>query len=121
MSLPRALAEQSVLTTKQVESLLSYVKVVNGEMRLREAAGQRVGRGGKPVSVGSYYRTVQQGRLKIRRSLATLAIAIATGLVRADDLRRLVDLVGKGDAELSAEEVDRFVVVFRSLLEKVVM
>ncbi len=121
MSLPLALADQSILTAKQVESLLSYVKVANGEMRLREAAGQRIGRRGKPVSVGSYYRTVQQGRLKIRGSLATTAVAMATGLVRVDDVRRLFDLVGKGSTDLSEEEVDRFVVVFRALLDKIVM
>ncbi|MDA4124852.1 MAG: hypothetical protein OK438_05330 [Thaumarchaeota archaeon] len=121
MSLPLALADQSVLTTKQVESLLSYVRVVNGEMHLREAAGLRIGNRGKPVSIGSYYRTVQQGRLKIRGSLTTLAIAMATGLVRVEDVRRLFDLVGRGSSELSEEEVDRFVAVFRSLLDKIVM
>lgn len=100
---------------------MSYVKVVNGEMQLKQAAGQSIGKSGKPVSVGSYYRTVQQGRLKIRGSLATLAIAMATGLVRIDDVRRLFDLVETGSAELSEEEVERFVAVFRALLDKIVM
>jgi hypothetical protein len=107
-----------VLTKKQIESLLSYMKVTRGEMHLREAAVQRSDR---PVTVGSYYRTVQQARRKVKASVVTLAIAVATGVVRVEDMRRLFDLVGKSSVELSDEEAERFVVVFRALLGKIVM
>jgi hypothetical protein len=118
LSLASALIGESSITAKQLESLISYARVVKGEMRLREAAAQRSGR---PVTVGSYYRTVQQGRRRVRQSVVTLAIAIATGSVRVDDVVRLFDLVGKGSDQLSEEEVERFVAVFDALLDKIVM
>lgn len=118
LSLPVALSDESVLTHRQIESLLSYIKVTKGEMRLREAAAQR---SNGPVTIGSYYRTVRQAKQKLRASLVTLAIAVSAGLVRVEDMRRLFDLVGKGSVELSEEETSRFVVVFNALLDKIVM
>lgn len=111
------LVDKSVLTEKQVESLLSYMKVARGEMRLRDAAAER----STPVTVGSYYRTVQQAKQKVRASVVTLAIAVSIGVVQGDDIRRLFDLVGKGSARLSEEETGRFVAVLDALLDKIVM
>ncbi len=85
---------------------------------MREAAAHR---SEKPVTVGSYYRTVQQAKRKVRASVVTLAIAVSTGVVRTEDVRRLFELVGKGPAELSEEDTARFVAVFRALLDKIVM
>ena len=63
MILPYALMEHSNLTEKQLESLVSYVKVVAGEMHYRDAAALR---SEKSVTIGYYYRTVQQGRTQVR-------------------------------------------------------
>ncbi len=117
MEVPVVLSEQSVLTDKQVESLLSYMKVTAGEMRLREAAASRSAGG---VTVGSYYRTVQQARRKVRASVVTVLIAVQIGLVGGEDLRRLFELVGQGKVELSDEAADRFLEVFQVLLDKIV-
>ncbi|MGD0477211.1 MAG: hypothetical protein ABSB29_03465 [Nitrososphaerales archaeon] len=118
MSLPNTLVGQSNLTEKQLESLLSYVKVVAGEIRLREAAALR---SEKPVTIGSYYRTVQQGRKRIRESVVTVLVAIAIGLVRLEDARRLFELVGKGSAEVAEDDRERFTAILQVLLDKIVM
>jgi hypothetical protein len=118
MTLPDALMEQSNLTRKQFESLISYVKVMAGEMLYREAAALR---SGKPVTIGSYYRTVQQGRNQIRESIVTVLVAVAVGLVDVGDVRRLLELVGKGDAGVAEEDRERFSMILQALLDKIVM
>ena len=118
MILPNVLTEQSNLTEKQLESLMSYVRVVAGEMRYREAATLR---SEKPVTIGSYYRTVQQGRNQVRESIATVLVAVVLGLVKIEDIRRLFELVGKGDTEVIEEDRERFAMVLQTLLDKIVM
>ena len=117
MNLPNALVDQSNLTKKQLESLLSYVKVVTGEIHLKEAAALRSER---PVTIGSYYRTVQQGRDRIRESVATVLVAIAMGLVKSEDVRRLFELIGKRNAEVSEDDRERFTAILQVLLDKIV-
>jgi hypothetical protein len=118
MSLSDALVDQSNLTGKQLESLLSYVKVVAGEIRLREAAALR---SGQPVTIGSYYRTVQQGRIRVRESVVTVLVAVTIGLVGLEDVRKLFELVGKRNTEVAEDDRERFVAVLQALLDKIVM
>lgn len=118
MNIPSMLIGQSNLTEKQLESLSSYVRVMAGEMRLREAAALR---SEKPVTVGSYYRTVQQGRNRIRESVVTVLVAAAIGLVRLEDVRRLLELVGRRNAEVVVDDRERFTAVLQVLLDKIVM
>ncbi len=118
MILPDVLMEQSNLTEKQLESLMSYVRVVAGEIRYREAAALR---SEKPVTIGSYYRTVQQGRNQVRESIVSVLVAIAIGLVKVEEVRRLLELVSKGNTEVAEEDRERFVMILQTLLDKIVM
>jgi hypothetical protein len=112
------LVDRSALTPRQLEALRSYVRVALGEMKFREAAATGTS---KAVTVGSYFRTLQQGRDNVRRALVTLLIGLWLGVIKAEDVRRLLDLAGAGDRDLSDEERDRFVSVLRALVEKIVM
>jgi hypothetical protein len=118
MILPSVLMEQSNLTEKQFESLTSYVRVVTGEIRYREAAALR---SEKPVTIGSYYRTVQQGRNQVRESIVTILIAIAIGIVKVEDVGRLLELVSKGSTEVAEEDRQRFATLLQTLLHEIVM
>ncbi len=118
MILPNVLAKQSNLTEKQLESLMSYVRVVTGEMLYREAAALR---SGKAVTIGSYYRTVQQGRNQIRESIVTVLVAIAMGLVKIEDVRKLFELASRGNTEVSEENRKQFTGILQTLLDKIVM
>jgi hypothetical protein len=117
MGLPETLVDQSSLTSKQLEALQSYLRVANGEMKYREAASGLA----KPVTVGSYFRTVQQARDNVRKSIVTLLIGVWVGVVKPEDVRRLLDLAGTGVRELPEEESARFVGVLRALIERVVV
>jgi len=118
VSLPNAILDKSSLTQKQLESLVSYTEIVTGGLRFKEAAARRSVR---PVTIGSYYRTVQQGRKRVRESIVTILVAVAIGLVKIDDVRKLFELVGKGGFELPEEERERFSVVLQTLLDRIVM
>ncbi len=118
MSVPNRLIEDSSLTRTQVESLEVFARVLSHELSLREAAGLRED---GAVTVGSYYRTVLQARKKIRSSVLTLIIAQWLGVVNVENLRRLLDLAGKGVSTLGEEEKERLVDVLDALLDKIVM
>jgi hypothetical protein len=109
-----------------MESLTSYVRVASGEIKLKEAAailseGRKRGRPERPLTVGSYYRTVSQGRKNVKRSLVTIVIALWLGLVRVEDVRRLFELVGSGAQSLPEEEVERFLQLLDVLLRRMVV
>jgi len=119
------LVEQSSLTSRQLESLSSYLRVASGEIRLREAAslasqGRKKGRTDRPVSIGSYYRTVSQARTNVKRSLVTVVVALWLGVIKVEDVRRFLELVGGGARELSEEEADRFLQLTEALLRRMV-
>jgi hypothetical protein len=118
MGVPQRLVRKSTLTETQLESLESYVKVVKKEIVLREGAAQRAGGG---VSVGSYYRTVQQARTKIKESMATVLIGLLVGVVGPNDVRRLFDMVGRAGTVLQKEDEERFAQLVDALVDKLVM
>ena len=100
-----------------MESLASYAKVKSREITLREAA---LSRSEGPVKVGSYYRTVDQGRKNLRESVATVVVGLWLGLVKSEDLQKLFTLAGKGLGTLEGEGAERAAEVIQALIEKLV-
>jgi len=126
MSFLERLGDQSSITRRQLESLVSYMRVSSGEIKLKDAAalaskGRTRGKGEKPLTVGSYYRTVHQARKNVRESLVTVVIALWLGVIRVEDVRRLFELVGGGARELSDEEVERFTQLFDALVRRMIV
>ncbi|HUK80678.1 MAG TPA: hypothetical protein VLU91_08465 [Nitrososphaerales archaeon] len=126
MAFLEKLVDRSSLTPRQLEALSSYVRVALGEIKFREAAslasaGRKKGSLERPLTVGSYYRTVSQARTNVRESLVTVVIALWLGLIKVEDLRRLFDLIGSGPRELSEEEADHFARLLDALLGRIVV
>lgn len=118
MHIAETMQNESVLTARQLEAIQSYLRVSLGDMTYREAAASATS---KSVTVGSYFRTVQQARENIRKSIVTLLIGIWVGILKPEDLHKLLD-VAKGELEgLSDEERSRYIEVLRVLLKKIVM
>ncbi len=118
VSVATKLAAESTLTITQLESLALHQRVLSGEMSLKQAADQR-SRG--PVSVGAYYRVVGQAKKNVRASVLTVLTALWLGYVKFEDVTRLLQLVGKGQVELSEEEANQLMVVLNAILDKIVM
>ncbi len=126
MSVPERLVDESSITSRQLEALASYLRVRSGEIKLKEAAslashGRRKGEVEKPLTIGSYYRTVSQARANVKESLVTVVIALWLGMIKVDDVRRLFELVGGGARELSEEEAERFLQLLDVLLRRIVV
>ena len=125
LSLPETLVEESALTHRQLEALGLYVRVALGEMKYREAASAlsqgRTKGVVKAVTVGSYFRTVQQARENMKKSVVTLLIGVWLGVVKREDVRRLLDVAGSGVKELSKEEIARLEDVLHELVKRIVM
>jgi len=126
MSFLERIVDQSSISRRQLESLVSYLRVSTGEIKLKDAASlasQRRTRGKreKPLTIGSYYRTVRQGRQNVRESLVTIVIALWLGIIRVEDVRRLFELVGGGVRNLSDEEVERLTELLNALLRRMIV
>lgn len=98
------------------ESLSTYKRVVSRELTLRQAASMR----SKHVTIGSYYRTVKQAKAIIKRSIMTSLIATWLGLVKLEDLRKLLELGGRDLNSLQEDEKARLTAVLDSLLDQMV-
>jgi hypothetical protein len=126
LSVPERLVEQSSITPRQLEALAAYIRVASGEIKMKEAAarasqGRTRGNPDKLLTIGSFSRTVHQGRVNVRKSLVTVVIALWLGLARVEDVRRLFELVGGGARELSSEEAERFLQLLDALLQRIVV
>ena len=120
MAIPSSLIEKSELTSVQIEAIASYVGVRTGHLKWKEAAATMKRKGNrspdKPVTLGSYYRTVQEAKDNVKKSAVTLLIAVWLGLVRVEDMRRLFDLASRSLSDLSQEDKDRLATVLQALL-----
>ena len=126
MNVPERLVGQSSITPRQLEVLTVYLRAASGEIKMKEAVslasqGRKRGEPGKPLTIGSFSRTVLQARDNVRESLLTVVIALWVGLVRVEDVRRLFDLVAGGARELSNDEADRFMQLLDALLRRIVV
>jgi len=122
MSVAERLAADSTLTRVQIETLELQKRVLAGDIKPGQAVAQRAGKKSKgPYTAGSYHRVLDQARGKVRASILTVLVAMQLGYVKYDDLARLLELVGRGSAELKGEEADRLIGVLNALLDRLVM
>jgi len=102
------------------------MRVASGEIRFRDAAsiaspGRTKGENEKPLTIGSYYRTLTQARTNIRESLVTVLIGMQLGVVKVEEVRKLFELIGVGARELSEYDQDRFMQVLGALLDRIIL
>ena len=75
----------------------------------------------RPLSIGSYGRSVEQARENIKEAIATVFIAISLNLLKIEDVKKLLDLAQTGSKRLSEEERERIVSLVQTLLERIVL
>jgi len=118
MSLPDHLIDSSFFTATQIESLTAYRQVVTGNMTLKQVASMRQ-RG--PVKIGSFYRTVKQGKKNISQAIVTLVIALWLGFVKPEDIRRLLDQAGRTIPNVGEYEIEHVSAIIEDIANKIVM
>jgi hypothetical protein len=110
--------EESSLTLPQFESLLLYRRVLNGEIGSGEAAKMRAT---GPVSVGSYQRVVKQGLVNLQQAVVTVLLGAKMGLLKREELKKLVDMVSISPENMPEEQEEAFVTLVHALVKKIVM
>jgi hypothetical protein len=95
-----------------------YRRVASGELTLEEAAKLRCH---GPVRIGSFYRTVNQGRRNISESVITLTIALWLGFIKAEEVRRLLEEVGKELPDIGQYEIERLAAIVEKISSGIVI
>ena len=97
---------------------MSYSRVRSRQATLRQVASERTS---GPITVGSFSRTVGQGKANVKSSILTVIIALWLGFAKSDDLRRLLDLASGGPPDIGGEVDDRVLGVIDALIERIVI
>ncbi len=117
MSYAKKLGRFASLTEAQLESLSLYRRVLNGEITSKEAARLRTP---KPVSLGTYHRVLNQAVRNLQASVWTVLAAVNLGLLREQELKRLIDLLPKTSGLQEGSEIELLAVI-QAIVSHIVM
>lgn len=113
-----AITDLSSLTRIQVETLQLDIEVHKSTVNIRNALKIRKNSG---ISRGTYYRILAQGRKNIRESLFTLVIAVQMGLLKQDDIQRLISSISMIPEDIDRENLTDVLALVGALADHVVM
>jgi hypothetical protein len=91
---------------------------MNGEINMQMALRKRKN---LAISRGSHYRTLAQAKRNIRRSLFTVATAVQIGLVKAEDVQKLINAVSKVPSDVEEEKFPEVLAIVMALADRIVM
>jgi hypothetical protein len=107
-----------MVTAVQFETLSLKKRVKKGELRVYEAAKSRKIDG---VSVGSYYRVLDQARSRLERSVFTLLLAVRTQTIQPEELTRLLRMVADAPEAMEEPNLQEFMALLSALVKKMVV
>lgn len=73
------------------------------------------------ISRGTHYRILGQARKNIRESLFTVAVAVQMGLVKQEDVLKLISSVSGIPVDIKAEKLAEILPLVKALADRVVM
>jgi hypothetical protein len=112
------MADLSSLTRIQVETLKIQHNVLRGEIKIDNALKIRKSSG---ISRGTHYRILAQAKKNITRSLFTVAIAVQMGLVKSEDVQKLISSVSTIPLEVDPETLPQIIALVKVLADRIVM
>lgn len=113
-----SIASRSSLTTAQLETLKIYRELKNHQITMEDALQKRKN---LPISKGTHYRILGQARNNIRRSLLTVVVAAQMGLIRPDELQRLVATVSLLPDSVESDRLEEILALVDALADRIVM
>jgi len=113
-----AIANLSSLTRIQVETLKVHRAVLKDEIKMDIALRIRKNTG---ISRGTHYRILAQARKNITQSLFTVATAVQMGLLRSEDVEKLISSVSMIPADLDPEKLPEVIALVKVLADRIVM
>jgi hypothetical protein len=117
-SFPESVSDLSSLTRVQVATLKTHQAVVKGEINMYTALKTRKNSG---ISRGTHYRILQQARKNVVRSLLTVATAVQLGLLKPEDVQKLIATVSTIPTDLDPSKMPEVVSLVAMLAERIVM
>ena len=117
-SKPETLADLSSLTKIQIETLQLHVAIRKAEINVSQALQKRKNFG---ISRGTHYRILSQARKNIRESIFTVAVAVQLGLIKQEDVQKLISTVSSVPLDIQPERMAEVVALATVLAERIVM
>jgi hypothetical protein len=108
----------SSLTRIQLETLEIHRDVLKGIINMDMALKKRKDSG---ISRGTHYRILAQGRKNVIESVFTVAVAVKLGLVKLEDVQKLVSTVVMIPADIDQEKLSEVVSLIKTLADRIVM
>jgi hypothetical protein len=115
---PESVSDLSSLTRVQVKTLKTHLALLKGEITMDVALKSRKDSG---ISRGTHYRILHQAKENIVESLLTVATAAQLGLLKQEDIQKLVATVSTVPEDLDPSKAAEVVALVRVLAERVVM
>jgi len=115
---PGTIADLSSLTKVQVETLKMYIALSKREIKMQEALESRKNGG---ISRGTYYRILAQAKRNVKRSLFTVATAAQLGLLKPEDVQKLISSVSMIPGNIEPEKLPEILALVNAMAERIVM
>jgi hypothetical protein len=115
---PEAIADLSSLTRIQVETLKIHRAMLKGEINMDIALKTRRNSG---ISRGTHYRILAQAKKNVTKSLFTVAAAVQMGLVKPEDVQKLISTVSAIPTNANPEKMPEVMALVRVLADRIVM
>jgi predicted DNA-binding protein (UPF0251 family) len=115
---PETVADLSSLTRVQVQTLKMHLAVGKHEINMQQALKSRKISG---ISRGTHYRILAQAKKKVKRSLFTVAAAAQLGLVKGEDVQKLISSVCLIPADANPEKMPEILALVNAVADRIVM
>ena len=115
---PKEISDFSSLTRIQVETLEIHHDVLNGEINMDVALTKRKNSG---ISRGTHYRIVGQAKKNVLQSLFTVAIGVQMGILKSEDVQKLISTVSMIPESVDQERLPELVALVRAIAGRIVM
>jgi len=111
-------SDLSSLTRVQVDTLKVHQALTKGEINMDTALRTRKNSG---ISRGTHYRILQQARKNVVKSLLTVATAAQLGLLKPEDVQKLIATVSTIPVDLDPTKMSEVVTLVAVLADRIVM
>jgi hypothetical protein len=115
---PEAISDLSSLTRIQVETVKLHLSVQHAEINMDRALEIRKN---TRISRGTHYRILAQAKRNVIESLFTVATAVKLGLVKPEDVQKLINTVSSIPDDVDQEKLPELLAIVKVLADRIVM
>jgi hypothetical protein len=73
------------------------------------------------ISRGTHYRILTQAKKNVKQSLFTVATAVQMGLLKAEDVQKLISTISMIPADVDSEKLPEVMALVNTLADRIVM